>query len=40
MSLFDIVRNNKRITQVFLAVITLPFAFWGVESYVRNVDSG
>jgi peptidyl-prolyl cis-trans isomerase D len=40
MSMFDIVRNNKRITQVFLAVITLPFAFWGVESYVRNVDSG
>ncbi len=40
MSLFDIVRNNKRITQGFLAVITLPFAFWGVESYVRNVDSG
>ncbi len=34
--MFDIVRNNKRITQVFLALITLPFAFWGVESYVRN----
>lgn len=40
MSIFDIVRNNKKITQIFLAVITLPFAFWGVESYVRNVDSG
>lgn len=40
MSMFDIVRNNKKITQIFLAVITLPFAFWGVESYVRNVDSG
>ena len=39
MSLFDIVRNNKKITQIFLALITLPFAFWGVESYVRNVDS-
>ena len=39
MSMFDIVRNNKKITQVFLALITLPFAFWGVESYVRNVDS-
>lgn len=37
--LFDIVRNNKRITQVFLVLITLPFAFWGVESYVRNTDS-
>jgi peptidyl-prolyl cis-trans isomerase D len=38
--MLDIVRNNKRITQVFLALITLPFAFWGVESYVRNVDVG
>ena len=37
--LFDIVRNNKRVTQLFLALITLPFAFWGVESYVRNTDS-
>ena len=36
--MLDIVRNNKRITQVFLALITLQFAFWGVESYVRNVD--
>lgn len=36
--MFDIVRNNKRFVQVFLVLITLPFAFWGVESYVRNVD--
>lgn len=38
--MFDIVRNNKRVTQGFLVLITLPFAFWGVESYVRNIDSG
>ena len=38
-ALVDIVRNNKKITQIFLAVITLPFAFWGVESYVRNAGS-
>ena len=38
--MFDAVRNNKRIVQVFLALITLPFAFFGVESYVRNSDSG
>lgn len=37
--MFDAVRNNKRIVQVFLALITLPFAFWGVESYVRNVSN-
>ncbi len=34
--MFDAVRNNKRIVQIFLVVITLPFAFWGVESYIRN----
>lgn len=34
--MFDAVRNNKKIVQVFLALITLPFAFFGVESYVRN----
>lgn len=38
--MFDIVRNNRRIVQGFLALITLPFAFWGVESYVRNADTG
>ena len=38
--MFDYVRNNKRVVQVFLALITLPFAFWGVESYVRNVGTG
>lgn len=35
--MFDAIRNNKRIVQIFLVAITLPFAFWGVESYVRNV---
>lgn len=38
--MFDAVRNNKRIVQVFLALITLPFAFWGVESYVRSGGAG
>ncbi len=37
--MFDAVRNNKKIVQVFLALITLPFAFWGVESYIRNAAS-
>ena len=36
--MFDSVRNNKRLVQVFLLLITLPFAFWGVESYMS--DSG
>lgn len=38
--MLDFVRNNKRITQGFLALITLPFAFWGVDSFVRNADVG
>jgi len=32
---FNIVRNNKRLMQVVLALIALPFAFWGVDSYQR-----
>ncbi len=38
--MFDAVRNNKKIVQVFLALITLPFAMWGVDSYVRNAGAG
>ncbi len=38
--MFDSVRNNKKIVQVFLALITLPFAFFGVDSYVRNAGGG
>lgn len=36
--MFDFVRNNRRIVQFVLAGITLPFAFWGVDSYVRNAS--
>ncbi|WP_153111441.1 SurA N-terminal domain-containing protein [Propionivibrio limicola] len=38
--MFDSVRNNKKIVQIFLGLITLPFAFWGVDSYVRNAGVG
>lgn len=38
--MFDAVRNNKKIVQVFLALIALPFAFFGVESYVRDAGTG
>lgn len=37
--MFDSVRNNPRITQIFLGLITLPFAFWGLESYVSSANS-
>jgi peptidyl-prolyl cis-trans isomerase D len=38
--MFDAVRSNKRIVQIFLGFITLPFAFWGIESYVGNRGAG
>lgn len=38
--MFDAVRNNKRIVQVFLALIILPFAFFGLDSYVRSGGQG
>ena len=38
--MFDSVRNNKKIVQIFLGLITLPFAFWGVDSYIRNAGVG
>ncbi len=37
--MFDIVNKYKRLTQVILALIALPFAFFGVDYYFRNVDS-
>ncbi|MDR0378710.1 MAG: SurA N-terminal domain-containing protein [Candidatus Accumulibacter sp.] len=38
--MFDAVRNNPRIVQIFLGLITLPFAFWGIESYIGNLGAG
>jgi peptidyl-prolyl cis-trans isomerase D len=35
---FDWIHGNKRIVQVILALVTLPFAFWGIESYQRMVS--
>ncbi len=34
--MFDFVREKKRSVQIVLAVIILPFAFWGVDSYNRS----
>lgn len=38
--MFDAVRNNKRIVQGFLLLIILPFALFGLDSYVRDGQSG
>ncbi|MDQ8022571.1 MAG: SurA N-terminal domain-containing protein [Moraxellaceae bacterium] len=37
--MFDAVRNNKKIVQIFLALITIPFALWGLESYTNLSDT-
>ncbi|HSQ05644.1 MAG TPA: SurA N-terminal domain-containing protein, partial [Burkholderiales bacterium] len=37
--MFDLVHKNKRIIQFILALIFLPFAFFGVDSYFRNSES-
>lgn len=34
--MFDFVHKNKRIVQLILALLVLPFAFVGVDSYVRG----
>jgi len=37
--MFDAVRNNKRVAQVILALISITFAFWGVQSYLKDSAS-
>ena len=37
--MFDWLHNNKRFAQVVLALITLPFAFFGVDSYFKSSDA-
>lgn len=37
--MFDAVRNNRMITQAILGLIAITFAFFGLESYVRNSGS-
>ncbi len=34
--MFDFVREKRRVVQIVLAVIILPFALWGVDSYQRS----
>jgi peptidyl-prolyl cis-trans isomerase D len=34
--MFDLVHGNKRVVQVILALIILPFALWGVNSYEQS----
>ncbi|GAB1393349.1 SurA N-terminal domain-containing protein [Rhodocyclaceae bacterium] len=34
--MFDLVRNNKRVIQLVLAIVILPFALFGVDAYVNG----
>src|ERR1043165_4410056 len=38
--MFDLLQRNKRIIQIVLAIVLLPFAFFGVDSYFRDRSSG
>ncbi len=38
--MFDIVHKHKRIVQIVLALISLPFAFFGVDYYFRSSGAG
>src|SRR3954467_11997149 len=38
--MFDFVQKHKRVLQVFLGLIALTFATWGIESYTRFAGSG
>ena len=37
--MYDLLHKHKRIAQVILALISLPFAFFGVDYYFRSGDS-
>ncbi len=37
--MFDFVHENKKLVQVVLALIVLPFALWGVSSYDKSRNS-
>ena len=34
--MFDLIHKHKLLTQIILGLITLPFAFWGIDSYQRG----
>src|SRR3989442_7222999 len=38
--MFDLVTKYKRVIQVFLGLIALTFATWGIESYTRFRGAG
>jgi peptidyl-prolyl cis-trans isomerase D len=37
--MFDYVRSHQKLIQIVLGIITVPFAFWGIDSYVRGAST-
>ena len=37
--MYDLIYRKKRLVQIILALITLPFAFFGVDYYFRGGGS-
>ena len=38
--MFDFVEKKRRVVQIIMGMATLPFLFWGIESYRNAADSG
>ena len=38
--MFEAVRNNKRIAQLILAILIVPFAFFGMDAYFADGPAG
>src|SRR4051812_50089601 len=38
--MFDFVQKHRRVLQVFLGLIAITFATWGIESYTRYAGGG
>src|ERR1017187_5231346 len=37
--MFDLIHKHKILVQVLLALMVLPFAFWGIDSYQRGTTT-
>ena len=37
--MFDLIHKHKRLVQLVLGLMVLPFAFWGIDSYQRGAST-
>lgn len=40
IEMFEAVRNNKRVAQIILAILIVPFAFFGMDAYFSDAPGG